>query len=146
VKVEESMETNASEKEESLPSNPSYQGKNVEMFSLKDSICRFRLTGPLSQSILGEVLKPSELPASPSQGSSKWWQEFFRDESRRKAFQEQEGVWQSACYATSAAELPPNMVLGLAVRDPRLFIPHKKCLQPSGMFPFQSILLMQLLY
>lgn len=114
-----------------------FRNGSVEFRSLKDTLCRFRLTGPLAQSILAEALKPSQLPATKSDEDSKWWQMYYMKKSCRKVLKEQHNVWACACEAASPAELPPHMVLGLTVRDPRLFIPQKKNLQPLSEFIYE---------
>jgi hypothetical protein len=127
----------------------------VTVRSLKDSMCRFHLTGPLSNEILRETLQVSNvLQQSDPQTETKtispnttyvgedisvraqdsdpqvtvnpWWKQFYSDARCLNRHKEQEALWNSIKSTESPAELPPSCVLGLTVRDPRKFLPRKK--------------------
>lgn len=118
---------------------------NVKMVLLKDTLNRFRLTGPLSQAVLQEALQLVDdvnlnFSASHSddvegkhqkcQGdqlceqvsSSQLCGEDIDNEGRKS----HHSFWLSSQGAASPAELPPRIILSLVVKDPRLQIPEKR--------------------
>lgn len=113
------FEMNSSNNESSTRFNrlPEYQGKGVHMRELKDTINRFRLTGPLSQAVLSRVMIPYK------QGKATNW---FQEQSNQECFQIQNTFWEEVRDCNSPAELLSNMVLGLVVEDFRLQRPKKR--------------------
>lgn len=89
---------------------PKYRSSvgSVEMFLLKDTLNRFRLTGPLSQEVLKEALQLANNNADDQGGESHI------------------SFWLENQKVSSPAELPPRMILCLTVKDPRLNIPDKR--------------------
>ncbi|ESP05473.1 hypothetical protein LOTGIDRAFT_228048 [Lottia gigantea] len=90
--------------------------------SLKDNLVKFRLTGPLSHTILIDSLKPAQVGGINCQDS--WWQKYYK--SKAKQSKGQVALWKELQGCQSPAEVPPRMILPLTVRDPRLFLPDKK--------------------
>lgn len=95
---------------------------HVQMVLLKDTLNRFRLTGPLSQAVLREALQlahsdksrphSDETPSSlPEVGENREIHHNF---------------WRSISNLSSPAELSPRIILSLTVKDPRLQIPDKR--------------------
>lgn len=132
---------------------PKYQSGtcSVQMILLKDTLNRFRLTGPLSQAVLLESLhvahilevvsgkiKVEEDPLDTLQsghapddthmrgGSGDWWTEFYGASHRKESWHCQQTLWQTLKGAASPAQLPPHLVLALTVLDPRLQLPSKR--------------------
>nr|XP_033790437.1 ribonucleases P/MRP protein subunit POP1 isoform X2 [Geotrypetes seraphini] len=105
------------------------QDTGIKISDLTMELIRFRLIGPLSHCVLGEVLKAapihSELEAlevSPHQ----WWTEQCRSPDAVALHCQQETIFQLLQGVTSSAEIPTGTVLGLTVGDPRLNLPRKK--------------------
>jgi hypothetical protein len=109
----------------------------VSLESLKDDLCRFRLIGPTSHSILSEALSliDSEniLPVSTSEETKEnvtvdfqWWKEYYRNDGRQSEFHDQEDCWKMSVKQQSATDFPMHCILSLIVRDPRLFLPVKR--------------------
>jgi ribonuclease P/MRP protein subunit POP1 len=127
---------------------------SVEMVLLKDTLNRFRLTGPLSQAVLLESLHIASIlegdprknkPDSKEEESSvadticvstddctagenvDWWTQFYGvSQHRKESWHYQATLWQSLKGAASPAQLPPHLVLALTIRDPRLQLPSKR--------------------
>lgn len=93
---------------------PEYQGSGVQMRELKDTINRFRLTGPLSQAVLSRVMIPYRQAEVTN-----WFQE-------QKCYEVQNSFWEEVRDCNSPADLLSNMVLGLVVEDFRLQRPKKR--------------------
>lgn len=102
---------------------PRYQNieLNVELTELKDTMNRFRLTGPLSNAVITRALKI----ASKTESSS-WFNEWLKDETNQKAHINQTKYYKSIENARSPGELPCHLVLGLNVIDPRVNRPEKR--------------------
>lgn len=84
---------------------PKYVNKKmkINLIELKDTMNRFRLTGPLSQAILSKAFK-------------------LKSEENEKS----KDFWNKIKNINSPAELPPNMILGLIIEDPRLNRPTQR--------------------
>ncbi|XP_059622807.1 ribonucleases P/MRP protein subunit POP1 [Phlebotomus argentipes] len=87
---------------------------SVQIRDLGQKINRFRLTGPLSHSVLTHALHCKENPQIDS------------TEFNREAHGVQMQYWTRIADLSSPAELPPGMILGLVVEDPRLNRPEKR--------------------
>lgn len=128
---------------------------NIQMILLKDTLNRFRLTGPLSQAVLLESLHVAHILEVVSgkiktdskeeedsldtlqsshasddnhmrRGSGDWWTEFYGASHHKDSWHYQEMLWQALKGAASPAQLPPHLVLALTVLDPRLQLPSKR--------------------
>ncbi|XP_013380528.1 ribonucleases P/MRP protein subunit POP1 [Lingula anatina] len=111
---------------------------SVIVKSLKDNILRYRLSGPMSTSVLAEVLKPAKLqkenPAgAPDDDSTvrgvtvkKWWQRYYSDPKISQVATQQEEMWRILCGKQTPAQAPSGGILSLTVGDPRILIPPKK--------------------
>jgi ribonuclease P/MRP protein subunit POP1 len=98
--------------------NPKYANAatNVSMEELKDTLNRFRLTGPLSQAILHKSLRPAQI--SGDNWLSKW------SEGKREAVHaSQAAFWDATETVASPAELSSHLVLTLNAEDPRIHRP-----------------------
>ncbi|XP_019711865.1 ribonucleases P/MRP protein subunit POP1 [Hippocampus comes] len=91
-------------------------------------IVRYRLIGPQSHSVLTEALEAATDcdESIKSQPSCLWWPNHCKEESKMKLHQQQTDLFHTLKGVYSTAELPPGIVLGLTVDDPRLSIPPKR--------------------
>ena len=107
---------------DSLLRNPQYVNNetNVDLVELKDTLNRFRLTGPFSNAVLLKALKLA------SHFESNWLGELFDDVKYKKAHAEQERVFDQLKSSCSPAELPPHVIVGLNIVDPRTNRPAKR--------------------
>lgn len=109
--------------------------KSIKMVLLKDTLNRFRLTGPLSQAVLQEALSLVHNPELFSfSGSNMNEENQFNPKSCKsdisdassQSLKAHHSFWLSSKGLVSPAELPPRMILSLLVTDPRLQIPDKR--------------------
>ena len=108
-----------------------YKGLSVEIISLKDALCRFRLMGPESLPILTDVLQTADVSNESSKSyiegkQAFWWDDFFSNKRARNIHLQQASAWTQIAQLPSGLYLPPHTVLGLTVKDPRLRIPQKR--------------------
>lgn len=90
---------------------------NIEIKTMPSSFNRFRLTGPNSHAILVQSLKCLN-NNSLSLKNDKWV-----SIHKPMYLQEKEEYWNTLVETGSPSQLPPNMVIGLVVKDPRLSRP-----------------------
>ncbi len=110
-----------------------FSNGHVQIVSLKDTLCRYRLTGPLSQAVLHAVLQTATISSPANNNASppaKWWQVYAKSHSSVHDSQRQ--AWDDLGEVQSPAELPPRLVVGLTTRDPRLFLPRKRKMTSSS--------------
>lgn len=144
---------------------PRYKSSHntVNMALLKDTLNRFRLTGPLSHAVILDALQIKNFPilkaclsthdsnmdiscskfdegneinklqtgtqdSKPNEmlGSGRWLSTLLEDSYWQECFSAQNEVWNILKGATTPAELPPSIVLGLMVSDPRYQLPNKR--------------------
>ena len=123
-KNKESISNKADVKEKTLRPLILSNGK-VKLTSLKDDLLRFRLTGPLSQAVLSGVMKGANVK-SANDAPSTWWEKWYKAPGMLDVHTMQEDTLQLLESVQSPGEVSPNAVLGLTVRDPRIFLPQKK--------------------
>lgn len=110
---------------ESHPASATYSNddKSIELYDLKQYVNRFRLTGPLSNSVLAAAFKPK----SVTPANDKTWFADYVAESTNAAFHEQlTNYWNLANQAKTGNELPTNAILSLNIEDPRINRPKKR--------------------
>ncbi|XP_037533062.1 ribonucleases P/MRP protein subunit POP1 [Nematolebias whitei] len=92
-------------------------------------IVRYRLIGPQSHSVLTDTLEAATVchELTQSQSSPLWWPQHCTDENKMSLHHQQADVFHLLKGIFSTGELPPGVVLGLTVDDPRLTLPRKKC-------------------
>lgn len=139
-KCNNSMEIDEDTDEKETIEVPRYlnSNTNVELLELKDTLNRFRLTGPLSQAVLSNAFICSK---QYSTDNRTWYGEFLSDESNVEAHQSQSCYWSKLKTITSPSELCPNMILALNIDDPRTVRPKKR----SKSLPDVNINLLQCL-
>ncbi|XP_023667281.2 ribonucleases P/MRP protein subunit POP1 [Paramormyrops kingsleyae] len=100
----------------------------VVMSDLTMELVRYRLIGPLSHMILTDTLTPAAAcQASDGTEASFWWPAHCREESHMSLHQRQTEAFQLLRGLPSTADIPAGSVLGLAVDDPRLTLPSRRC-------------------
>ncbi|KAJ8716050.1 hypothetical protein PYW08_013335 [Mythimna loreyi] len=91
--------------------------ENIQIKAMPSSFNRFQLTGPNSHAVLVQSLKC----VNDGIKNSKWL-------SLHKPLdlKEKDEYWRTISTASSPAQLPSNMVVGLVVKDPRLSRPQRR--------------------
>lgn len=106
-----------------IPKLPHYINKesNVRLTLLKDTLNRFRLTGPLSNAILTNALHPAEVFDKYLHNSPKstWWKEYRSKTTDSTALKTLEEF-------NSPSYFPPHAIIGANVIDPRLFLKRNR--------------------
>ncbi|XP_054013836.1 ribonucleases P/MRP protein subunit POP1 isoform X1 [Hylaeus anthracinus] len=123
--------------------------KNCKMIIHKNTLNRFRFYGPLSISILTNVLRlpnfddkfssiTNDINVTPFennqmdcdeefQDSNKSWHiEYYNNRENIESLKLQKQLWQTLKTLQSPSQLPPNIVLGFTVLDPRFHLPEKR--------------------
>lgn len=97
---------------------------SVKMTLLKDTINRFRITGPQSYNVIKTALYPADvtLREKDEANDQPWWHQYYSDEDQQKIYKHQLETWKSF----SSCPPPPHTVLPMTIRDPRITLPHKK--------------------
>lgn len=116
------------DKDANKPPLPSYHNSQTgtTLTELRDTLNRFRLTGPLSQAVLAKAFTPKN-PLHPEEDpDTAWFPEHLRCADNAAAHESQRAFWSAIRTVRSAAELTPNMVLALNIEDPRLNRPQKR--------------------
>ncbi|XP_075167124.1 POP1 ribonuclease P/MRP subunit isoform X2 [Haematobia irritans] len=102
------------------------ENSNIELKELKDTLNRYRLTGPLAQSVLQRALKVINLE-NVDKSKNTWICDSLKEDKFSNPHQKQEEFWNKCReLITSPGELLSNMILGLNVEDPRLNRPQKR--------------------
>ncbi|KAK4876708.1 hypothetical protein RN001_009214 [Aquatica leii] len=96
------------------------ENTQVELTELKDSLNRFKLTGPLSSAVLYNACKIVNKP------NSQWFAEYIENLDHLSRISEQHSYWNDIQNSMSVHELMPNHILCLIVNDPRYNLPRKK--------------------
>ncbi|XP_046660424.1 ribonucleases P/MRP protein subunit POP1 isoform X2 [Homalodisca vitripennis] len=120
---------------------PRYSNDTIVMVLMKNSLNRFRLTGPLAQVVLTEALKfvivddfvkPDTNTETmdvddAEQPRSLWLCDFYKYDTRLQTLRKQCSFWENVLRnVNSASELSPGMVLSAVVMDPRLTMPSTR--------------------
>ncbi|KAF9898081.1 hypothetical protein BX616_004518 [Lobosporangium transversale] len=96
---------------------------HVQMKDLENSLVMFDFTGPRSTALLQAVLKPT-LPQSQIITTNN--------------YEEAHKAWDVLSTLRTSSSLPPGVVLGLLVDDPRLTFPHKTAPRPTSPIPISK--------
>ncbi|XP_070555586.1 ribonucleases P/MRP protein subunit POP1-like [Ptychodera flava] len=104
----------------------------IRINALKHDLLRFRLQGPLSHSVLHDVLKYANVDSlSPGDSDNtddqqpKWWETFYESQQNREVHEEQGKMLKVLSDVRRADELPSNCVMSFTVKDPRLLLPPR---------------------
>lgn len=95
----------------------------VELHEMKNHLNRFRLTGPLSHTILSTAFKPKTTLVSEEKS---WFADYMKSQTNASIHETQSNYWNEVKNANSSAELPPGMILALNIEDPRINRPKKR--------------------
>lgn len=113
----ELFEAKSDDKSKSLlVRNPKYSSSslNVEILELKDTLNRFRLTGPFSNSVLIKAFSIAD------NCQETWLNKYIKENPPfKEIFDQQVAIWNNLKNTTSSFEYPTNGVLGLIISDPR---------------------------
>ncbi|TMW43967.1 hypothetical protein DOY81_010949, partial [Sarcophaga bullata] len=97
---------------------------SVVLKEFKDTFNRFRLTGPLAQSVLNKAFKIKSLNFEQN---NSWLKEAKHNKNFVDYNEQQQQFWKKCEeFITSPAELLSNMILALNIEDPRLNRPQKR--------------------
>ena len=128
-------------------------GRAITVRSLKDELIRFRLIGPRSHALLMETLKPilkynqppetetkivseqdkpSTVDKSQAFTVERWWEGLSGFEAHLRVVSSH---YKAVKEATCPAQFGRGTVIGMTVRDPRLFTPSKKTDMVSAFYP-----------
>lgn len=121
--LEEMNEENATIPSQLKPKQYSNSLIRVELYELKQYVNRFRLTGPLSHSVLSAAFKPKTNIVSEE---CSWFTDYLKDSMNAKQHEIQANYWQCAKDAKSASDLSPNSIIALNIEDPRINRPKKR--------------------
>ncbi len=96
--------------------------ENVIVLLLKDTLNRFRLTGPFSNATIAKALHAAESfdEVLLQADCNSWWREY-----RIKRTDRADNLLLLKKYGTPT-ELPSHIILGAHVIDPRLFLQHRR--------------------
>ncbi|XP_014664368.1 PREDICTED: ribonucleases P/MRP protein subunit POP1-like [Priapulus caudatus] len=81
------------------------------------------VSGPEDKAALEEIDRPAVVDAATI---PKWWEVYYTHQQKAEQQRSQAEAWRALKAVQSPAELPPHCVLGLTVRDPRIFLPKKR--------------------
>ncbi|KAG0297060.1 hypothetical protein BGZ98_000715 [Dissophora globulifera] len=87
---------------------------HIVIKDLENSLAMFDFTGPRSTALLQAVLKPCTSGTTAA------------------SYQEARQAWETIASLRTSSSLPPGVVLGLLVDDPRLTFPHKAAPRPTS--------------
>lgn len=115
---------------------------SITMYLLKDTLNRFRLTGPLAQVVLTEALQFVKIDSfikgdraedkmmevdGEERPRSEWLPEYYSNQDCLNSLKQQKAFWESILPdINSANELPPNIIVAATVMDPRLSMPSSR--------------------
>ncbi|XP_076247354.1 POP1 ribonuclease P/MRP subunit [Calliopsis andreniformis] len=123
--------------------------KNCKMCVHKNTLNRFRFYGPLTTSVLTDALRLLNFDKKISLGmecaniahleengmdcedevkglNNFWHIEYYKSQENIESLKVQEQVWQVLKTLQSPSQLPPNIILGFTVLDPRFHVPEKR--------------------
>ncbi|XP_060819727.1 ribonucleases P/MRP protein subunit POP1 [Bombus pascuorum] len=111
--------------------------KNCKMSIHKNTFNRFRFYGPLTTSVLTSALRllkfdkiqldHNQMDYEEDKNSDKlWYMEYYDNQENIESLKIQEQLWQMLKTLRSPSQLPPNIVFGFTVLDPRFHLPDKR--------------------
>ncbi|XP_076662213.1 POP1 ribonuclease P/MRP subunit isoform X2 [Halictus rubicundus] len=118
--------------------------QNCKMIVHKNTLNRFRFFGPLTLRVLTETLRLPNVnekfcSASTieveenrmecdehSQDNQLWHKKYYSSEENLETLKLQKQLWELLKTLKSSSQLPPNIVLGFTVLDPRFYLPEKR--------------------
>ncbi|XP_039300270.1 ribonucleases P/MRP protein subunit POP1-like [Nilaparvata lugens] len=123
----------------------------VTVSQLKDTLNRFRLTGPLSQPILTDLLRiidPDKLnitDESLENARTTWAHNLLNKSEAIEILRKKKEFWEKMKLVTEPSQLPPHSIIPITVSDPRYHMPQIRTKQvsdsegQSGIWPMKTI-------
>ncbi|RZC41270.1 ribonucleases P/MRP protein subunit POP1, partial [Asbolus verrucosus] len=111
------------------------ESSGVKLTELAEELNRFRLTGPLANSVLHDTFVYNVCENVHTQQS--WFKEYIESNNdNRLTVNNQYTYWKNISNITSVSEISPHIIISLIVTDPRLNFPKKrtKCVPTSERF------------
>lgn len=96
---------------------------NVELCELKNHLNRFRLTGPLSHSVVLSALRPK---LDQCDNEKSWFTEYLNNANTNFIHITQTKYYNNIKSVQSVNHLPPNIIIALNAEDPRINRPKKR--------------------
>lgn len=96
---------------------------SVTLYEIKHHFNRFRLTGPLSHSILSSAFKPKQ---NVDTEEKSWFADWMAVGSNRSIHEIQSNYWNNLKSIKASSELPPGTIIALNIEDPRINRPKKR--------------------
>lgn len=125
--------------------------KGCTMNIHRNTFNRFRFYGPLTINVLTNVLHlpnfdeisrlkldtmqldDNQMDCEEDQNSDKSWHiEYYDNKKNLESLKIQKQLWQVLKTLQSPSQLPPNIVLGFTVLDPRFYLPDKRTKPREG--------------
>ena len=148
----------------------------ITMTLLKDTLNRFQVTGPVSQNVICKVFNLVEIQNNNNKSKevidtdndyepskkkikqdtdlkktyekkSKWWQEYYREETNKKSWDSQKKFFFTLNECTKPTDIPSGSVIPLVIGDPRLTMPEhiQKKIEPLKSNFFLKFLILNFL-
>ncbi|XP_063931063.1 ribonucleases P/MRP protein subunit POP1 isoform X2 [Zophobas morio] len=97
---------------------------NILFEELRMDLSRFRLTGPLSNSVLHDALQTINIDQTAL--SESYLRDYIKLFKNKDVVKEQSEYWNQIKNVTSTADLSPHSVCSVVVNDPRFYLPKKR--------------------
>ncbi|KAI5620875.1 ribonucleases P/MRP protein subunit POP1 [Silurus asotus] len=113
----------------------------IVISDLTMEIVRYRLIGPLSHSVLTQMLVPATDCENNIETASShfWWPEECKKEESMSLHRQQTDIFQLLKGINSTVELPGGGVLGMTVNDPRLSLSAKRGKVTADFYQTQGV-------
>ncbi|KZC07365.1 Ribonucleases P/MRP protein subunit POP1, partial [Dufourea novaeangliae] len=119
--------------------------KNCKMNIHKNALNRFRFYGPKTLSVLTETLRllnvdekvctmsgtedeknQMECEEEVQDSNKLWHKDYYSNQENIESLKIQNQLWEVLKTLQSSSQLPPNIVVGFTVLDPRFYLPEKR--------------------
>lgn len=108
--------------------NPKYHNlsQDVTLIELRNTLNRFRMTGPFSNAVLSKAFQPTE------HYHTSWIGDLFKENIKYKDSHEiQLELWKQLKSTRTPSEIPPNSIINLNIIDPRTNRPAKRIIMKN---------------
>lgn len=110
-------------RESGVPQKKKKPNENLQAMLMPGAFNRFRLTGPNSHALLTRALKTVD---NINKIKNDGWAAYHSNGAMKLHLKDKHDYWQILSTAATPSQVPPRLVLGLVVRDPRLSRPNKR--------------------
>ncbi|XP_026667208.1 ribonucleases P/MRP protein subunit POP1 isoform X2 [Ceratina calcarata] len=112
--------------------------RDCKLIIHRGTLNRFRFYGPLTMNVLTNAFHVPNFDATKfednqmdcdeeAKNSDKLWHvDYYNNQEHRESLKVQKNLWQMLKSLQSPSQLPPNIVLGFTVLDPRFYLPDKR--------------------